>query len=77
MVFVEQVNDGEVVADAFVIFAKKIYGDDDEDAIATAEEISNECVKIAHDDRCELAVLLMECAKTVIERHASSAEETK
>lgn len=67
-------NDGEVVPEGFVQMAKKIHGEDNEQAIAIAEEISNECAQVTHDDRCELAVLLITCAKMVFERHVDGAE---
>lgn len=66
-----------MVPDGFVEFTKKKYGEDNEKAIKIAEEINNECAKITHDDRCELAVLLMECVMTVLGRHAETAEESK
>lgn len=66
-----------MLPDGFVELAKKKYGNDNEKAIKIAEEIGNECGKITHDDRCELAVLLMECVMTVLGRHAEPAEETK
>lgn len=68
-------KDGEVVPEGFAQMAKKIYGDDNEDAIAIADEIGSECAKTTHDDRCELAVLLMECAKAALDRRAVSSEE--
>lgn len=72
-------KNGAIVPESFVKMAKDLYGDDNEKAISIAEEIGNECANITYDDRCEFAVLLMECAKMIVEQHTSSLddEETK
>lgn len=66
-----------MLSEGFVKMAKKLHGDDNEVAIAIAEEIGNECANITHEDRCELAVLLMECANKVFGKHNENSADRK
>lgn len=59
------VKDGKPSVEGAVNLAKIAY-DGNEDAMAKAKEVADECVNVADADRCELATKMMTCAQAAL-----------
>ncbi|XP_035776018.1 general odorant-binding protein 19d-like [Anopheles albimanus] len=63
------VSDGKAFQpDGFVELSKMLMKGD-EKKMVLAKEIAADCKDVAHEDRCELAVLIMNCLKESAEKH--------
>lgn len=67
-------KDAKVYVDGAIRLGKMIF-DDNHDAITAATEVARACETVTDPDRCEMAMKLMHCSHTEVEKRKLGVEK--